>query len=134
EVRDVYVHVTKETDAGIYVSGAKQVATASALTHASFVASNSGTAARFQEGKDEDFALVFFARMDNPGQTLVCRRSHEKNGQSPFDGMRSGRFDESGAVRISDSAFIAWEDVLVYRNAETAKGFYAASGFFTRFI
>ena len=30
---DVYAHVTKETDAGIRVSGAKVVATGSALTH-----------------------------------------------------------------------------------------------------
>jgi 4-hydroxyphenylacetate 3-monooxygenase len=30
---DVCVHVTKETDAGVYVSGAKVVATGSALTH-----------------------------------------------------------------------------------------------------
>jgi 4-hydroxyphenylacetate 3-monooxygenase len=35
---DVFVHVTKETDAGIYLSGAKVVATGSALTHYTFVA------------------------------------------------------------------------------------------------
>jgi len=35
---DVFVKVVKETDAGIYVSGAKVVATNSALTHYTFVA------------------------------------------------------------------------------------------------
>ena len=35
---DVYVQVTRETDAGIYVSGAKVVATNSALTHYTFIA------------------------------------------------------------------------------------------------
>src|SRR5215469_10096127 len=35
---DVYAHVTKETDAGIHVTGAKVVATGSALTHFTFVA------------------------------------------------------------------------------------------------
>ena len=30
-------------------------------------------------------------------------------------------------------AFIPWENVLVYRDVEKAKGFYAASGFFNRF-
>ena len=35
---DIYAHVTKETGAGIYVSGAKVVATGSALTHFTFVA------------------------------------------------------------------------------------------------
>ncbi len=37
-VRDVYMHVEKETDAGVIVSGAKVVATGSALTNANFVA------------------------------------------------------------------------------------------------
>ena len=38
EVGDVYVHVEKETDAGIVVSGAKVVATGSALTNYTFIA------------------------------------------------------------------------------------------------
>ena len=38
DVADVYVHVEKETDAGLVVSGAKVVATGSALTHYNFIA------------------------------------------------------------------------------------------------
>ena len=38
EVADVYIHVEKETDAGLVVSGAKVVATGSALTHYNFIA------------------------------------------------------------------------------------------------
>src|SRR5437868_8188729 len=38
EVADVYVHVEPETAAGLIVSGAKVVATGSALTHANFIA------------------------------------------------------------------------------------------------
>ncbi len=38
EVADVYVHVERETDAGLIVSGAKMVATGSALTHYNFIA------------------------------------------------------------------------------------------------
>lgn len=37
EVKDVYIHIEKETDAGIIVSGAKVVATNSALTHYNFI-------------------------------------------------------------------------------------------------
>jgi 4-hydroxyphenylacetate 3-monooxygenase len=36
EVKDVYMHVEKETDAGLVVSGAKVVATTSTLTHYNF--------------------------------------------------------------------------------------------------
>ena len=45
DVRDVYVSVDRDDDKGIYVSGAKMVATGSALTHATLVAVNSRTAA-----------------------------------------------------------------------------------------
>src|SRR5260370_34059183 len=38
QVKDVFITIQKETDAGIYVSGAKVVATASALTHYNFLA------------------------------------------------------------------------------------------------
>lgn len=133
EVRDVYVHVVKETDAGIYVSGAKQVATASALTHATFVAANSGSAARLQEGKDEDFAVVFIARMNTPGQILISRASYEIKAESPFDYPLSSRFDENDAILVFDNAFIPWEDVLIYRDVPKLKAFYADSGFFNRF-
>ena len=133
EVRDVFIHVVKETDAGIYVSGAKQVATASALTHGSFVACNSGSAARLQEGRDEDFALVFFVRMNNPGQYLISRASYEAKAGHPFDYPLAARFDENDAVLILDNAFIPWEDVLIYRDVRKVKAFYADSGFFPRF-
>jgi len=133
EVRDVFMHVVKETDGGIIVSGAKQVATASALTHATFVGVNSGSAARLQEGRDEDVALVFFVRMDNPRQYLISRASYELRAESPFDNPLSSRFDENDAFLVLDNAFIPWEDVLVYRDVQKAKKFYADSGFFNRF-
>ena len=46
--------MTKETDAGIYVSGAKVVATGSALTHYTFVAHHG-----LIPVQDKTFAIVF---------------------------------------------------------------------------
>ena len=40
QVKDVFITIQKETDAGIYVSGAKVVATSSALTHYNFLGQN----------------------------------------------------------------------------------------------
>jgi 4-hydroxyphenylacetate 3-monooxygenase len=40
EVKDVYMHVERETDGGLIVSGAKVVATTSSLTHLNFIANN----------------------------------------------------------------------------------------------
>lgn len=129
---DVYVRVKREEDGGIRVRGAKMVATASALTHATFVAVNSGTAARMEAARDEDMALVFIADMATPGLKLVSRPSYELDAH-PFNAPLAARFDENDAVVVFDDAFIPWENVLVYRDVERTKGFYAESGFFNRY-
>jgi 4-hydroxyphenylacetate 3-monooxygenase len=131
EVEDVYVHVVRERDDGMVVSGAKMLATGSALTHATFVAQNS--AVHLEHGRAEDYALVFIAPMDTPGKKLLSRRSYELAAGSPWDNPLSGRFDENDAVVIFDDAFIPWENVLVYRDVEKATGFYPASGFMNRY-
>jgi 4-hydroxyphenylacetate 3-monooxygenase len=131
EVADVFVHVVKEQDDGISVSGAKMLATGSAITHATFVAQNSS--ANLEKGKAEDFALVFIADMDTKGAKLLCRNSYEDKAISPFDNPLSSRFDENDAVLLFDHAFIPWENVLVYRDVEKANAFYRASGFFSRY-
>src|SRR5881296_3208856 len=131
EVADVFLHVVRETDAGAVVSGAKMLATGSALTHATFVAQNS--AVTLEAGKAEDYALVFIAPMDTPGTRVVCRNSYELSARSPWDNPLSSRFDENDAVVVFDHAFIPWENVLVYRDVEKALGFYPASGFMNRY-
>ena len=131
EVEDVYVHVVGERHDGIVVSGAKMLATGSAITHATFVAQNS--AVQLEEGKAEDYALVFIAPMDTPGKKLVCRNSYELAARSPWENPLSSRFDENDSVVIFDDAFIPWENVLVYRDVKKATGFYASSGFMPRY-
>jgi 4-hydroxyphenylacetate 3-monooxygenase len=131
EVSDVYVHVVRETDGGIIVRGAKMLATASALTHGTFVAQNS--AVSLEAGKAEDYALVFFVPMSEPKCKLLSRTSYEQRATSPYDYPLSSRFDENDAVAVFDDVFVPWENVLVYRNVDKAMGFYAGSGFFNRF-
>ncbi len=131
EVGDVFTHVVRETDAGIIVSGAKMLATGSAITNSTFVAQNS--AVQLERGKAEDFALVFIAPMDTPRTKLICRPSYELQAHSPFDHPLSSRFDGNDAVIIFDNAFIPWDNILVYRNIERATAFYAASGFLNRY-
>lgn len=133
DVRDVYLSVERDDDKGFYVSGAKMVATGSALTHATFVAVNSGTAARMETGRDEDMALVFIVNMNATGVKLISRPSYEANAISPFDAPLASRFDENDAVIVFDNVCIPWENVLIYRDVEKTKGFYTQSGFFNRF-
>ncbi len=131
EVEDVFVHVVKERDDGIVVSGAKMLATGSALTHATFVAQNS--AVTLDKDKAKDFAIVFIAPMDSPGAKLICRPSYEINAHSPFDHPLSSRFDENDAVMIFDNVFVPWENLLVYRDPEKVNAFYPESRFVNRF-
>jgi 4-hydroxyphenylacetate 3-monooxygenase len=131
EVEDVFVHVAKERDDGIVVSGAKMLATGSALTHATFVAQNS--AVTLDKDKAKDYAIVFFAPMDSPGARLICRPSYEQNAHSPFDYPLSSRFDENDAVMIFDNVFVPWENLLIYRDPERVNAFYPESRFVNRF-
>lgn len=132
EVGDVFVHVEEETDNGLIVSGAKVVATGSALTHHNFV---------FQYGpvpiqEREEFAVFGIVPMDTPGVKLICRPSYEMTAEvmgSPFDYPLSSRLDENDAVLIFDRALIPWENVLVYRDLGKANNFVPLSGWPQRF-
>ena len=66
EVRDVYMHVEKETDGGLIVSGAKVVATTSTLTHYNFIANNGALPI-----KTKDFAFVCIVPTDAAGVETV---------------------------------------------------------------
>jgi 4-hydroxyphenylacetate 3-monooxygenase len=132
DVSDVFINVEKETDAGIIVSGAKMVATGSAITNYNFVAHN-GTLPI----EKEEFALAFFAPHDTPGVKLICRSSYELNSAvmgSPFDNPLSSRLDENDAVLVFDKALIPWENVLIYRDIEKANNFFPRSGFTNLFL
>jgi 4-hydroxyphenylacetate 3-monooxygenase len=72
EVKDVYMHVVKETDGGLVVSGAKVVATTSTLTHFNFIANNGALPI-----KTKEFAFVCMVPTDAPGVKLFCRPSYE---------------------------------------------------------
>lgn len=131
QVKDVYITIQKETDAGIYVSGAKVVATNSALTHYNFLGQNMA-----QEITDPSMVVMFIAPMDTPGVKLICRASYEMAAAavgSPWDYPLTSRFDENDAIILFDNAFIPWENVLIHRDVERLKAFYPRSGFVNGF-
>lgn len=128
EVRDVFITVDEETADGIYVSGAKVVATGSALTHYNFI--GQGSAGLL--GDCPDLALMFIAGMNVPGMKLICRPSYELMAGlsgAPFDYPLSSRFDENDAILILDHAFIPWENVLVYRDLDRCRNWFPQGGF-----
>jgi 4-hydroxyphenylacetate 3-monooxygenase len=131
EVRDVYMHVERETDAGLIVSGAKVVATGSALTHYNFIAHYGPLPI-----KSKEFALIFIVPMDAPGVKLIARPSYEMAAEvmgSPFDYPLSSRLDENDSVMVFDQVLIPWENVFVYGDVEKVNAFFPLSGFIPRF-
>jgi aromatic ring hydroxylase len=82
EVADVFVHVEEERDNGLIISGAKVVATGSAITNMNFIA-HYGIAL-----KKKQYALICTIPMGSPGMKLICRPSYSMTAAvmgSPFD-------------------------------------------------
>ena len=130
EIKDVCVHVKKETDVGIVVSGAKVVATGSALTNYTFVAHHG-----LIPVQDKSFACVFMVPSNSPGVKFICRPSYEMMSTvmgSPFDYPLSSRMDENDAVFVLDDVLIPWENVFIYADVEGANNFFPRTGFLPR--
>jgi 4-hydroxyphenylacetate 3-monooxygenase len=130
EVADVFIHVEKETDAGVVVSGAKVVATGSALTHYNFIA-HYGLPI-----KDKKFALVATVPMGVPGMKLICRPSYSATAAvmgSPFDYPLSSRLDENDTILVLDKVLVPWENVFIYGDIGRVQLFTGHSGFIERF-
>jgi 4-hydroxyphenylacetate 3-monooxygenase len=127
---DVCVHVERETDRGIVVSGAKVVATGSALTNYTFVAHHG-----LIPVQDPAYAVVFMIPTGTPGCKLICRTSNEYRAAalgSPFDYPLSSRLDENDAILVLDRVEVPWENLFVYRDVEKANNFFPQTGFLPR--
>ena len=132
DTSDVFIRVVKETDAGIYVSGAKVVATGSMLTHYTFVAH-----AGQLPIKDPAYAPVFMVPTGAPGVKMISRVSNEHRAAvlgSPFDYPLSSRLDENDAILVLENVFIPWEDVFMHGDVEQANRFAPESGFNARAV
>ncbi|HVY65471.1 MAG TPA: 4-hydroxyphenylacetate 3-hydroxylase N-terminal domain-containing protein [Gammaproteobacteria bacterium] len=132
KVADVCVHVEKETDGGLIVSGAKVVATGSVLTNYTFIAHHG-----LIPLQDKNFALVFMVPTNAKGVKFICRTSYEMTAtvmSSPYDQPLSSRLDENDAVFIMDKVFVPWENVFVWGDVEKANNFFPRTGFLPRFV
>ena len=131
ETGDVFMHAEEENDNGIVVSGAKVVATGSALTHYNFIAHYGPVPLQKRE-----YAIVCTVPMNAPGVKLICRPSYTMTAEvmgSPFDYPLSSRMDENDTVFVFDKVLIPWENIFVYGDVEKANTFFPFSGFIPRF-
>jgi len=132
DVKDVYMHVERETDGGLIVSGAKVVATTSSLTHFNFIANNGALPI-----KTKPFAFVCMVPTDSAGVKLFCRPSYEMTAEvmgTPFDYPLSSRMDENDSILVFDKVFVPWENVFAYGDIDKVNNFFPRSGFLPRFM
>jgi 4-hydroxyphenylacetate 3-monooxygenase len=123
EVGDVYMKVEKETDAGLVVSGAKVVATGSAITNYNFIAHYGLPITK------KEFALICTVPMDAPGIKLICRSSFTQHAAvmgSPFDYPLSSRMDENDTIFVFDKVLVPWENVFMYGDVDKINAFLPA--------
>jgi len=128
----VYMHVERETDAGLVVSGAKVVATTSSLTHLNFIANNGALPI-----KTKPFAFVCIVPTGARGVKLLCRPSYEMTAEvmgTPFDYPLSSRMDENDSILVFDKVLVPWENVFAYGDIDKVNNFFPRSGFLPRFM
>jgi anthranilate 3-monooxygenase (FAD)/4-hydroxyphenylacetate 3-monooxygenase len=123
ELADLHMRVVKETSEGIYVSGARMVATLGAVADEVLMYCLPGL-----HKNDADHALAFAIKVSAPGVRQICREPYTLDGQkSEFDHPLSSNFEENDSLLIFHNAFVPWERVFLFRDVDLNNAFYADS-------
>jgi 4-hydroxyphenylacetate 3-monooxygenase len=112
----LYAGVVKENDAGIFLSGGQQLATAA--VYADYV--QVSCIHPLQPG-DENYAINVAIPVDAPGLRLYARRPFALRASGAEDYPLTTRFDEADCFVVLDSCFVPWERVFVYRDIEACR-------------
>lgn len=105
------LHVVDETEEGIYVSGAKMIATSAPYVDDILI----NTPYSKSEGQ-EKYANFFIVSTQSPGLQIICRKNHAQIDYELYP--IASQFDEMDAVIIFDRVFIPNERILIRGNAE----------------
>ena len=111
---EVALHVVKETDSGIFVNGARLLATLGPF--ADEIEVFPSTVLRASDD-NIPFAFAFAIPIATPGLKLLCRDTYD-HGKSHFDAPLSSRYEEMDAVVIFENVFVPWERVFMYGQPE----------------
>jgi 4-hydroxyphenylacetate 3-monooxygenase len=112
----LHAGVVKETDGGIVIAGAQQVATGGVLSDYIQLS----CIHPLQPG-DENYANCLVVPVSAPGVKLFPRRPFARHADNSFDYPLSSRFDESDSYVVFDNVFVPWEHVFIYRNIEITR-------------
>lgn len=111
EVGDVFLHVVRETDAGIVIRGAKAVVTGAATAQRLLVSHFGG------EVQTDAFAVAASVAVGTPGIRIYTRGTPAR-----ADQPLAARFAEHDALVVFDDVLVPWDDVFV-RDVDTMLAF-----------
>jgi 4-hydroxyphenylacetate 3-monooxygenase len=112
----LYAGVVRETDGGIVIAGAQQLATGAIYSDYLYLS----CIHPLQPG-DENYANAVVVPIMAQGLKLYPRRSYAASATNDFDYPLSSRFDETDSYVVFDNVFVPWEHVFVYRNLELCR-------------
>lgn len=103
------LRITKKTNEGVYINGAKMIGTSAPYAHDIIVY----PLAPLDEAKN-DLAHMLIVPANAKGLHMVCRESFAEASQ--VEHSLSAQYDEMDAVLIFDDVFVPWERVLLHDN------------------
>jgi 4-hydroxyphenylacetate 3-monooxygenase len=109
----LHAGVVKETDAGIYIWGAQQLATGS--VYADYIHLSCIHPLRPGEA---NYAVSRVVPADAEGLRLYSRRAFPLQATSAAEYPLPSRLDETECMVVFDNLFVPWEHVFAYRNLE----------------
>ncbi|WP_083235836.1 4-hydroxyphenylacetate 3-monooxygenase, oxygenase component [Halomonas caseinilytica] len=119
----VAAHITKETDSGIYINGARLLAT---LPFADELAVFPSRLMSMSEAS-KNYAFAFIIPTSSSGLKFICRESVDY-GLDKNNYPLSSRYEEMDAVVVFDNVFVPWERVLCHRDIDICRNFYDTTG------
>lgn len=120
--KDLAAKVVKETDAGIYITGARVVSTLAAFSNEVLVFPSSYISPAPEAA---DYAFGCGIPVNTPGVTWISRPTVlPQSRASLVDNPLANRFDESDAVVVFENAFVPWERVFLYRDPKACNAMY----------
>lgn len=119
----MHLRVVREDEGGIYMSGARMIATLGPISDEMVMYNLPGL-----KPGDEDHAIVFAIPTSSPGLRQICREPYTKAGdRHSFDHPLSTRFEENDALLIFEEVFVPWDRVFCYRDVALSNAMYPDS-------
>ena len=107
----VALAVTKETDDGLIVNGARVLATLGPLSDE--IAVYPARSHRLPDGSERRYSFAFALPSATKGLRYLCRESYDLE-RSNFDHPLGSRFEEMDAIVFFDNVLVPWDLVFLY--------------------